>query len=279
MTTIKNDYNESKFKKELQSLKENATKVESMVSISLIASQTAKYILSRNEPEQGEYKLKVKLSELTQHLYKLAGYNKDNGRNGTFENLCTVSIRTAILQVSKNFDKKQNLSFEDNGIFISSKFKSPKIMTGTDRNGKPIWQANNSSEMVAMNVSDLKALWKDLNKSGNNEENRNKRQVTKKKVQKLQVQVNTKVKELADLLRNNFKETQKGGQAVWDMKLITEHLSQVQIAELKSDMNSIVGFYLNARKAFISMNSDGSKAEVISLDNIREDHLKRMINQ
>ena len=130
MPIIKNDYNESKFKKELQSLKENATKVESMVSISLIASQTAKYILSRNEPEQGEYKLKVKLSELTQHLYKLAGYNKDNG------------------------------------IFISSKFKSPKIMTGTDRNGKPIWQANNSSEMVAMNVSDLKALWKDLNKSG-----------------------------------------------------------------------------------------------------------------
>ena len=93
------------------------------------------------------------------------------------------------------------------------------------------------------------------------------------------MQVNTKVKELADLLRNNFKETQKGGQAVWDMKLNTEHLSQVQIAELKSDMNSIVGFYLNARKAFISMNSDGSKAEVISLDNIREDHLKRMINQ
>ena len=278
MATIKNDYNESKFKKELQSLKENATKVESMVSISLIASQTAKFLLSRNEPEQGDFKLRMKLSELTQHLYKLAGYNKDNGRNGTFENLVTVSIRTAIMQVSKTFDKKQNLSFEENGIFISSKFKSPKIMTGTDRNGKPIWQVNSSTEMVAMNVSDLKALWKDLNKSGNNEENRNKRQVTKKKVQKLQVQVNTKFKELADLLRDNFKETQKGGQAIWDMKLITEHLSQVQIAELKSDMNLIFGFYLNARKAFIAMNSDGSKAEVVALDNIRDDHLKRVIN-
>ena len=60
MPIIKNDYNESKFKKELQSLKENATKVESMVSISLIASQTAKYILTRNEPEQGEYMIYIK---------------------------------------------------------------------------------------------------------------------------------------------------------------------------------------------------------------------------
>ena len=58
-------------------------------------------------------------------------------------------------------------------------------MTGTDRNGKPIWQVNNSAEMVAMNVSDLKALWKDLNKSGNNEENRNKRQRANRENEKL----------------------------------------------------------------------------------------------
>ena len=132
--TIKNDFNEKELKSQLTSLKENATKVESISTISAICTQLVKYIKTKNSPTDDQFNLPIKTSELTKYCFELVGYDRKVNRNSTFENIVGYAITTACISISPKYEGKQNYSFEKNTIEISSKYKT--LVRKTARKGK-----------------------------------------------------------------------------------------------------------------------------------------------
>jgi len=256
---IKNDFNQKELKSKLTTLKENATQVESISTISAICKQLSKYILTKNSPVDDEFELPIRNSELTKYCYELAEYDKSANRNSTFENIVTIAIRTAMISVSPKYKTKQNLVFSDNSIEVASKYKSPLINVGLKADKTIDWQENKSNTMLTLNVADLIALNKDIIKG--TDENRKKRQVKTKQDQNLGRKIMLGFENLRKDLISNFKKSNKGGD-IWDNKTILEKIGSSQIEAFEKDLQVMISFVNAVKLSHGSTDNNGNIIEV-----------------
>jgi len=263
---IKNDFNESELKLKLTSLKENATKVESISTISAICTQLIKYIKIQNTPTDKDFELPIKTSELTKYCFELVGYDRKVNRNSTFENIVGYAITTACISISPKYKGKQNYSFEKNTIEISSKYKTPMLNSGLKKDKTIDWQENKSNTMVELNLADLLAINKDLKKGS--QEKRKKRQIKEKQNQNLGRKIMLGFNGLSKDLIDNFKESKSGGD-VWNNKLILEKIGKAQLEDFEKNLNVIISFVQAVKTSHNSTDNEGNYVSV-SPSKIRE---------
>jgi len=264
--TIKNDFNEKELKSQLTSLKENATKVESISTISAICKQLVKYIKTKNSPTDEQFGLPIKTSELTKYCFELVGYDRKVNRNSTFENIVGYAITTASISISPKYQGKQNYSFEKNTIEISSKYKTPFLNSGLKKDKTIDWQENKSNTMVELNLADLLAINKDLKKAS--QENRKKRQIKEKQNQNLGRKIMLGFNNLSKDLIDNFNQSKSGGD-VWNNKLILEKIGKAQLEDFEKNLNVIISFVQAVKTSHNSTDNEGNYVQV-SLPKIRE---------
>jgi len=264
--TIKNDFNEKELKSQLTSLKENATKVESISTISAICTQLVKYIKTKNSPTDDQFNLPIKTSELTKYCFELVGYDRKVNRNSTFENIVGYAITTACISISPKYEGKQNYSFEKNTIEISSKYKTPFLNSGLKKDKTIDWQENKSNTMVELNLADLLAINKDLKKAS--QENRKKRQIKEKQNQNLGRKIMLGFNNLSKDLIDNFNQSKSGGD-VWNNKLILEKIGKAQLEDFEKNLNVIISFVQAVKTSHNSTDNEGNYVQV-SLPKIRE---------
>jgi len=252
---IKNDFNQKELKSKLTTLKENATKVESISTISAICTQLVKYIKTQNTPVDDEFELPIRNSELTKYCYELAEYDKKANRNSTFENIVGYAITTAMISISPKYKDKQNYTFSDNSIEIASKHKTPLINVGLKKDKTIDWQENKSTTLVSLNVAELISINRDVKKDS--QENRKKRQITDKQNQNLGRKIMLGFENLRKDLIANFKLSKNGGD-IWDSKTILEKIGGSQIENLEKDLQVIISFLNAVKLAHGSTDSDGN---------------------
>ena len=245
-------FDQKALKTSLISLKTDASKIEGITRLTLIASEFEK-LINHNKSNTDLIDEKtgvIKKSKLIAHAFELASYDKKLAPNGTFENMVTHAIELSLMLTSKNF-------------------KLP-IKSGTDGKTKTI--KNPSTDDTSINISDMRAIFKDFSKSENETQNREARMV---KTKNLATELRTKFKELETFLIDNFSEMKKSGQSIWLADTISTQLSQNLIADVLSNAGVINSFIVNAQKSFINDNVEGVATTELGL--VRDDKIKLLV--
>ena len=136
-----NGLDQKTLKTSLISLKTDASKIEGITRLTLIASEFEK-LINHNKSNADLIDEKtgvIKKSKLIAHAFELASYDKKLAPNGTFENMVTYAIELSLMLTSANF-KKVSVKIKDNKIIVPSNVVQPKIpvKSGTDGKTKTI---------------------------------------------------------------------------------------------------------------------------------------------
>ena len=239
-------------KTSLISLKTDASKIEGITRLTLIASEFEK-LINHNKSNTDLIDEKtgvIKKSKLIAHAFELASYDKKLAPNGTFENMVTHSIELSLMLTSANF-KKAQVKIQDNKIIV------PK---------------NPSTDDTSINISDMRAIFKDFSKSEDETQNREARMI---KTKNLATELRTKFKELETFLIDNFSEVKKSGQSIWLADTISTQLSQNLIADILPKAGVINSFVINAQKSFMNDNIEGVATTELGL--VRDNDIKLLV--
>jgi hypothetical protein len=185
--------------------------------------------------------------------------------------MVTYAIELSLMLTSANF-KKAQVKIKDNKIIVPSNINQPKlpIKSGTDGKTKTI--KNPSTDDTSINISDMRAIFKDFSKSENETQNREARMI---KTKNLATELRTKFKELETFLIDNFSEMKKSGQSIWLADTISTQLSQNLISDILSNAGVINSFIVNAQKSFINDNVEGVATTELGL--VRDDKIKLLV--
>ena len=266
-------FDQKTLKTSLISLKTDASKIEGITRLTLIASEFEK-LINHNKSNTDLIDEKtgvIKKSKLIAHAFELASYDKKLAPNGTFENMVTHAIELSLMLTSANF-KKAQVKIKDNKIIVPSNINQPKlpIKSGTDGKTKTI--KNPNTDDTSINISDMRAIFKDFSKSENETQNREARMI---KTKNLATELRTKFKELETFLIDNFSEMKKSGQSIWLADTISTQLSQNLIGDILSNAGVINSFIVNAQKSFINDNVEGVATTELGL--VRDDKIKLLV--
>ena len=268
-----NGLDQKTLKTSLISLKTDASKIEGITRLTLIASEFEK-LINHNKSNADLIDEKtgvIKKSKLIAHAFELASYDKKLAPNGTFENMVTYAIELSLMLTSVNF-KKASVKIKDNKIIVPSNVVQPKIPVKSGTDGKTKTIKNPDTDDTSINISDMRAIFKDFSKSENETQNRDARMV---KTKNLATELRSKFKELETFLIDNFSEMKKSGQSIWTSDQIATQLSQNLINDIIGNASVINSFVVNAQKAFINDNADGKATTELGL--VRDEKIKSLV--
>jgi len=268
-----NGLDQKTLKTSLISLKTDASKIEGITRLTLIASEFEK-LINHNKSNADLIDEKtgvIKKSKLIAHAFELASYDKKLAPNGTFENMVTYAIELSLMLTSVNF-KKASVKIKDNKIIVPSNVVQPKIPVKSGTDGKTKTIKNPDTDDTSINISDMRAIFKDFSKSENETQNRDARMV---KTKNLATELRSKFKELETFLIDNFSEMKKSGQSIWTSDQIATQLSQNLINDIIGNASVINSFVVNAQKAFINDNADGKATTELGL--VRDEKIKALL--